>query len=251
MVENGKLCGEFRPHLCSLQGTPGGKDGDLRHGARNIHLPRVSEEIGRGVEVVPDLLLDQRHVGLQRRLSEAILDEFLLLDELGIGTIVDHIRPEHWSGQGAVHLLRVHVFQLAIENELVALHAQVDGGVASQKHKGEDVAVLDQSRCFQLAISSHCRNTEWRMSCLLAYLLETGEEKLVRVDPIADCTAQKRDPVEDQRRPSLIHEAKEQLIDKVECDGCYKSQQPVGSNSRPGHGERLEASWIIIITMRK
>lgn len=82
---------------------------------------------------------------------------------------------------------------------------------------------------------------------LLAYLLTTGEEKLVRVGSIADCTSQERDPVKDQRWSSLIQKAKEQLVDKIECDGCYKSEHTEGPDSGPGHGEKLDVSWTKII----
>ncbi|QSS56545.1 hypothetical protein I7I53_04792 [Histoplasma capsulatum var. duboisii H88] len=82
---------------------------------------------------------------------------------------------------------------------------------------------------------------------LLAYLLTTGEEKLVRVGSIADRTSQERDPVKDQRWSSLIQKAKEQLVDKIECDGCYKSEHTEGPDSGPGHGEKLDVSWTKII----
>lgn len=66
----------------------------------------------------------------------------LLLHQLAVGAIVDDISAEDGSGQDAVDLFSVDVLGLAVQNELVALGADVDGGLLAKENKGKDIAKL-------------------------------------------------------------------------------------------------------------
>lgn len=66
----------------------------------------------------------------------------LLLHEFGIGTVVDHILSEYRPGQFVVDLLRIDVLLLAVQDELVALRTNVDGGLLAEENEGENIAVL-------------------------------------------------------------------------------------------------------------
>lgn len=74
----------------------------------------------------------------------------------------------------------------------------------------------------------------------VSYLLATGKEEPVRIRSIVDCAADEWDPVEDQRRPSLVQHAKQELIGDIQGHDCHKSQQGIGPNPRPGHGDLTE-----------
>lgn len=65
-----------------------------------------------------------------------------LLHELAIGAIVNDVASEDRSGQGTVDLFSVDVLGLAVQDELVALGADVDGGLLAEEDKGKDVAEL-------------------------------------------------------------------------------------------------------------
>jgi hypothetical protein len=49
---------------------------------------------------------------------------------------------EDGGGKRRVHLFGVHITKLAIEDKLVALGAQVDGGLLAQEDESEDIAIL-------------------------------------------------------------------------------------------------------------
>lgn len=51
----------------------------------------------------------------------------LLLHQLCIGTVIYHAFAKDWGAKRAVDLFRTGVFQLGIEDELVALLAQAYG----------------------------------------------------------------------------------------------------------------------------
>lgn len=52
---------------------------------------------------------------------------FLLLHEFGVGTVIDNIRSEDGRCKLAVDFFGVDVLQLAIEDEFIALNAEVYG----------------------------------------------------------------------------------------------------------------------------
>jgi hypothetical protein len=66
----------------------------------------------------------------------------LLLHELRVWAIVDHIATENRCREIAVDLLGVHILELAIENELVACCAEIYGRLLPKENEGEDVAIL-------------------------------------------------------------------------------------------------------------
>lgn len=60
---------------------------------------------------------------LQSGLSQPEFDKPFLFHKLGVGTIVDHIRPENRSRQWTIDLFRIDILKLAIEDKLVSLSA--------------------------------------------------------------------------------------------------------------------------------
>lgn len=50
----------------------------------------------------------------------------LLLHQLGIGTVVNNIRSEDGCCEFAIDFFCIHVFELPIENKLIAFHAKVN-----------------------------------------------------------------------------------------------------------------------------
>jgi len=101
----------------------------------------------RGVlDIVEDLLLDEPDVGFEGALGETELDKSLLLDELRVGAVVDHIAAKDGCRERAVDLLRVEVRELAVEDKLVSVDAEVRRDLAAEEDKGEDVAILRQLR---------------------------------------------------------------------------------------------------------
>lgn len=71
-----------------------------------------------------------------------VLSYFLLLHQFGIRTIIHHPGAKNGSGKRTVNFLGIGIFQFAIQDELVALGAQEDGGFLAQENKGKDIAVL-------------------------------------------------------------------------------------------------------------
>jgi hypothetical protein len=65
-----------------------------------------------------------------------------LLHEFGVGAVVDHVAPKDRGGEWRVDFLGANVAELAIQNEVVALGAQVDRGLLAKEDEGENVAVL-------------------------------------------------------------------------------------------------------------
>ncbi len=70
----------------------------------------------------------------------------LLLHELGVGAVVDNILSEDGSGQDGIDLLGVDVAQFSVQDEVVALAADADGGLLAEKDEGEDIAMLRESQ---------------------------------------------------------------------------------------------------------
>ena len=93
----------------------------------------------------------------------------LLLHEFRIGTIIYNILAKYRRGQRSIDFFRIHIFQLPIQYEVIALRAQADRGLLPEQDECEDVAVL----------------------------FATGEEEVEGVDAVGDCTANDGDPVKD------------------------------------------------------
>jgi hypothetical protein len=71
------------------------------------------------------------------------LPYLLLFHQLRIRTIVDNILAENWCGKGAVNILGVDMAEFAIQDELVALGANIDSSFLAEQDKGENVAILE------------------------------------------------------------------------------------------------------------
>lgn len=66
----------------------------------------------------------------------------LLLHKLRVRAVIYHVFPEHWSGERAVNFLRVQVFVLSVEYEVIALHPQAYSRLLSEEYERKDVAIL-------------------------------------------------------------------------------------------------------------
>lgn len=83
---------------------------------------------------------------IRRTTLRGTLTNPLLLHELGIWAIVDDVLAKDRSGQNAVDLLRIDVLLLSIQDKLVALGADVYGGLLAEEDEGENFAVLQDIR---------------------------------------------------------------------------------------------------------
>lgn len=71
------------------------------------------------------------------------MDTYLLLfHQLPVRTIVNDVGAKHWRGKGTINLLRIDIFQLAIENELIPFGAQIYCRLSSKQDESEDITVL-------------------------------------------------------------------------------------------------------------
>ena len=66
----------------------------------------------------------------------------LLLHELGVGAIVNHVATKNRGGEWRVDFLGANVTKLAIKDKVIALGAEIDRGLLAEKNKGENVAIL-------------------------------------------------------------------------------------------------------------
>ena len=66
----------------------------------------------------------------------------LLLHELRVRAVVDDVLAKDGGGEDGVDVLCADVLGLAVQNEVVARAADIDGSLLAQEDEGEDVAVL-------------------------------------------------------------------------------------------------------------
>ena len=66
----------------------------------------------------------------------------LLLHQFGIGTVVHDILAEYRRRKRRVHLLRIHILQFAVQDELIALCSQAYRSFLAQQDKRKHVSVL-------------------------------------------------------------------------------------------------------------
>lgn len=71
------------------------------------------------------------------------LDEFLLLHELRVGTIVDDIATENGDRQWTVDFFGVGILDTTVEDEVVAVDAETSDYFPAEEDKGEDIAMLE------------------------------------------------------------------------------------------------------------
>lgn len=103
-----------------------------------------------------------------------------------------------------VDLLSVDILQLAIENEVVSLSAQADGGLLAQEDESENITVL----------------------------LAAGKEEGIGVHAVGDGVADPWEEVEDERR--LIGVAEEDLLEDVQEDNEGEQTAGGGEGDEPG-----------------
>ena len=72
-----------------------------------------------------------------------------LLHKLRIWHIIDDAPANDWGGQNGVYLLGIHVFELSVQDELVAFRPKVDGDFPTKKDEGENITML-RNQCQQL-----------------------------------------------------------------------------------------------------
>lgn len=66
----------------------------------------------------------------------------LLLHELRVGTVVNHIFSKDRGCEDCVDFLGVDVLQLAVQYEFVARRSDVDGCFLAEENEGKDIAIL-------------------------------------------------------------------------------------------------------------
>lgn len=66
----------------------------------------------------------------------------LLLHQFGIGTVVHDVLAKNRRGKRRIHLLRIHILQFAIQDELIAFGSQAYRGFLAQQDKSKHVSVL-------------------------------------------------------------------------------------------------------------
>jgi len=66
----------------------------------------------------------------------------LLLHQLGVGAVIHDILPKDRHCERLIDLLGVHILDLCVKNELVALCTQTDGGLLPKQNERKHIAVL-------------------------------------------------------------------------------------------------------------
>ena len=70
------------------------------------------------------------------------LSHLLLFHELRVGAVIDDVFAENWRGERGVDVFGTDIPQLAIEDEFVALRADIDSHFPPEHDEGEHIAVL-------------------------------------------------------------------------------------------------------------
>ena len=70
------------------------------------------------------------------------MSHLLLFHELRVGAVIDDVIAENWRGVRGVDLFGVDILQLAVEDEFVALRADIDSHLPPEHDEGEHIAVL-------------------------------------------------------------------------------------------------------------
>jgi len=68
----------------------------------------------------------------------------LLLHELPVWAVVHDVMTKDGGGERSVNLLGVHILELAVQDEIIALCSEKDGGFLAQEDEGEDIPVLEE-----------------------------------------------------------------------------------------------------------
>jgi len=105
-----------------------------------------------------------------------------------------------------VDLFSVDILELSVEDEVVALGSQADGGLFAEKDEGEDVAVL----------------------------FTAGEEEGIGVHAVSDGVSDPWQEVEDER--GLVRVTEEDLLEDVQENDQSCETGDSGQNDEPGGG---------------
>lgn len=81
------------------------------------------------------------HVSICNQLTLDVI-HLLLLHKLRVRAVIYHVFPENWGGERAVDFLRVQVFVLSIEYEIVSLHPQAYSRLLPEQYERKDVTIL-------------------------------------------------------------------------------------------------------------
>jgi hypothetical protein len=133
----------------------------------------------------------------------------LLLHQLGVGAVVDNILPKDGGSQHIVDQLGIYIAQLPIEDELIALSAQIHRCLLPKEDKREDITVLCsyQSLCPPPFQGTYDGNTNLRSAL---------EEEPVWVHSVGYGAPDDGQPVEYHRGFVWVFE--EDLVEDVEND---------------------------------
>ncbi len=208
---------KFLSDLTALEGTRSCVNGDFGHGSWDARLSGLTLEDWAALEEVGDFVDDEWDIGFEGLGRELDLHEFLLLHELAVWAVVDDVGAEDWGGEAGVDLFRVDVLELAVEDEFVALGADVDGRLLAEEDEREDIAMLG----YKLASNSK----PVVKGC--AYLLSVALKEPVWVHTIGDSVTNDWQPVEDHGW--LIRVLEEQLAQNIEY---YSESNKSGETSK-------------------
>ena len=130
----------------------------------------------------------------------------LLLHQLRVWAVIDHIRAKDRRGQRAVDLFGVDVLEFTIQDEVVSLGTQADGSLLSQQNESKDIAVG----------------------------LATLEEEFVGVDTVSDGVSDERNPVKHYGRIAALSSDREELAEDIEQYGGRKEGSESKKYNQPG-----------------
>jgi hypothetical protein len=120
----------------------------------------------------------------------------LLFHQLGVRAVIYDITAEDWSRQNRIYVLRIRIFMLRVENEVVPLGAEVDRGFLAEENECKYIAVL------QLSISilqhAYIYDNDLYVRGRVSHLCLAMGEELQRVDSVGDSAANDRQPMEHQ-----------------------------------------------------
>lgn len=166
VVELCKLAIELIADFLALESAGSSEDGNLGYDLEERDGAGLALEVGVLLEVVGDLLNNERNIGLEGLSSKTKLDELfpesapkspqsggdnrrfsgsaylLLLNEDVVGDIVDDVLAENRGGEAGVGLLRVDLRDFAVKNQIVALGAERHRHLGAEKNESEDIAIL-------------------------------------------------------------------------------------------------------------
>ena len=83
---------------------------------------------------------------MRLQICYVLCTHLLLLHQLAVRAIIDHILPKDRCSQGRIHLLRIDIFQLPIQNKFISLRPQAHGRLLPQQNEREHISVFLATR---------------------------------------------------------------------------------------------------------